>query len=217
MPSITAVRILSEFSTAGFFVNVSCRVQIQRLRLSQIISYQYQSLYLSLHTLYVFLYLSLSHSLRLISALVSLNCGFLWPKAVSKLPRVVLWLHRMNRGPAGWRDRSRQRSGLLGILMCGIGWFVNWLLTHLRERSVGFWLALCTLTDVAGPIVTLSGVQTGAGNLLFSHWVAVLSKMKPSTQLLLSLVYGFFVFFLNYLCKAFRSGSHCWVSEISQK
>ena len=62
---------------------------------------------------------------------------------------------------------------------------------------MGFWLALCTLTDVAGPIVTLSGVQTGAGNLLFSHWVAVLSKMKPSTQLLLSLVYVFFFFFFN--------------------
>lgn len=182
MPSITAVSILSEFSTAGFFVNVSCRVQIQKLCLSQTISYQCQSLYLSLHISYTFLYLSLSHSLRLISALVCLDWGFLWPKAVSKLPRVVLWLHCMNRRPAGWRDRSRLRSGLLGILMCGIGWFVNWLLTHLRERSMGCWLALCTPTDVVGLIVTLSGVHTGAGYLL-SHWVAVMSKMKPHIQL----------------------------------
>lgn len=178
MPSITAVRILSEFSVAGFTGNVACWAQIQMLHWS---SRNINSKFLNpctlLYIFHIFLYLSLSCSLRLICAPVSLKEGSLRPKAVSKLPGVVLWLRCTSRGPAGWWHGSRQRSGLLGILMCGIGCSVRWLLTHLREPSMGCWLALCTLTDAGSLKFTLSGVSTGAG-ILLSHWVAGLSHLR---------------------------------------
>lgn len=126
-----------------------------------------------------YLNLSLSRSPRLICAPVSLKGGSLRPKAVGKLPGIVVWLHCTNRMPVGWWDRSRRRSGLQG--MCGIGRSVKWLLTHVREPSMGCWLALCTVTVAEGLIFTLFGVDTGAGFLL-SHGVAGLSHFGPENE-----------------------------------
>lgn len=175
MPSITAVRILRECSATGFI----CWAQIQMLHIND----KNFNLCILLYIFHRFSYhsLSLLCSPRLICVLVSVKGRFLWPEAVRKLPGVVLWLRCTSRGLAGrWWHRSRQRSGLLGILMRGIGWSVRWLLTHLREHSVGFWFALCALTGACGLIFALSGVNTG---LLMFHWVAGLSGLRAENKI----------------------------------
>lgn len=120
------------------------------------------SILLDMSHTFSYLSMSLSCSRRVIFTPVSLKGGSLCPKAVGKLPGVVL------------RHRSRQRSWLLGI--CGVGRSVECLLTHWSERITGCWLALHTVTVV---IFSLFGGETG---FLLSQWVAGLFHLRPEDE-----------------------------------
>lgn len=181
MPSITAVRILSEFSMAGFIGNVACWIQKRKNSNAALITNTKIKNNFVYYYIFFYLSLSVSCSLRLICAPFFLEGCILWPKTVSKFPGVVLCLRCMSRGPAGWWDRRRQRSTLLGILLWEIGWFVRWLLTQLREPSMGCLLALCTLTAAGSLIFVLSEINTGAG-ILLSHWVVGLSHLRAENE-----------------------------------
>lgn len=176
MPSMTAVKILSEFSIAGFVL--SCWAHIKTTLITDVII---ELLWIFLYILHIFNYLNISAlwCLRSFCGPLSLKQGSLRPKAVSKLPGVFLCLHCMSRGPV-CRDTGRKRPGLLG--MCGIGWSVKWLLTNLRKPSEGCWLALSIVTAARGFIITLSWVDTEAGFLLF-HWVTGLSHLRAKIKI----------------------------------
>ena len=167
MPSISAVRILSDFSKAGF---VSWWVHIHN-------HYLYHWTFWDIipsfsHIFYLIFPCSLHF---LICDPVSLEGWSLWPKTVSKLPRTALWLHCTSRQLVRWWDRSRQGFWLLGLY--GIGRSDKWLLTPLRESSKGCWLFLYTISAAEGLIFS----QTGAG-LLLSHPVGGLPHLRAENE-----------------------------------